>query len=159
MHFAEAARQFNITKRRGSDEYQHNRSWRSPAPRQPIVPKLRLCSGGGPLVIARRCCGVTVTDKDRGSLATQTRHDNLKPPTFLRRCFDIAEWIIPGAILALLPKCPLCLAAYLALITGVGFSMSTLMYLRMTLLTLCTASLLYLAVRSIRRARQSKLCD
>ena len=110
-------------------------------------------------MIAHPCCGVAATSKDRRSLATQTRPNDLKPPTFLRRCFDIAEWIIPGAILALLPKCPLCLAAYLALITGVGFSMSTLMYLRMALLTLCIASLLYLSIRSIRRARQSKLSD
>jgi hypothetical protein len=67
-------------------------------------------------VIVHRCCGVAATNKDLGPLATQTRNNQLKSPTFLRRCFDISEWIIPGAILAMLPKCPLCLAAYVALI-------------------------------------------
>jgi hypothetical protein len=87
MHFAEAASQFNIPK----EEEAMNTSAIEHGDHQPIVRKLRLCTGGGPLVIAHPCCGAAATDKDRRSLSTQTRHDDLKPPTFLRRCFDIAE--------------------------------------------------------------------
>jgi hypothetical protein len=105
---------------------------------------------------AHRCCSVVATDTDCGALAAQTTHDGTRRPTFLRRCLDIAEWVIPGAILALLPKCPICVAAYIALITGVGLSMSTLIYLRSLLIILCAASLLYLSVRTIRRARHLK---
>jgi hypothetical protein len=104
-------------------------------------------------MIARRCCNAAFADASPKTLAAQT-HDGIRPPTFLRRCFDIAEWIVPGAILALLPKCPLCLIAYFGLATGVGISMSTLMQLRTFLVLLCAASLFYLAIRSIQRVHR-----
>jgi hypothetical protein len=71
--------------------------------------------------------------------------------TFAKRFMDVAGWTVPGAILALLPKCPACLAVYIAIGTGFGISVSTATILRMLLLILCTSSLLYLAIKPVRR--------
>lgn len=38
-----------------------------------------------------------------------------------RRLSGFVAALLPGAALALLPKCPLCLVAWVALVTGVGF--------------------------------------
>jgi hypothetical protein len=50
-----------------------------------------------------------------------------------------------------MPKCPACLAGYLALATGVGISISAASYVRTFLLTACVASLGILAVAAMRR--------
>jgi hypothetical protein len=68
---------------------------------------------------------------------------------------ELAGWIIPGATLALLPKCPACVAAYIALATGVGISFSAATYIRTSLLVASVVVLLYVAARrGIRWARE-----
>jgi hypothetical protein len=74
-----------------------------------------------------------------------------KTPTRGRSARYIFAWILPSAILVLMPKCPVCLAAHVALWTGLGMSLSTATYLRWVLLMLCVASLLFLIVK--RQAR------
>src|SRR5687767_7991866 len=50
-----------------------------------------------------------------------------RSPTVTQRCAAAAGWVVPGAILAVLPKCPACVAGYLA-IAGIGVSMTTASY-------------------------------
>jgi len=58
---------------------------------------------------------------------------------------------VPGAVLALLPKCPACFAAWAALWTGIGLSMPVASGLHMTLIGVCFAMLIFLARRPVRR--------
>lgn len=72
-------------------------------------------------------------------------------PTTGRRLSGMARWIVPGVVLAFLPKCPSCLAAYVAIGTGVGLSVSTAANFRTLLIILCSGSLLYFAGKKLRR--------
>ena len=67
-----------------------------------------------------------------------------------RRGGEVAGWVGPGLMLALLPKCPACVAGYVAL-AGVGISISTATYLRWLWLIASLVFLLYFATRLVRR--------
>jgi len=70
-----------------------------------------------------------------------------------RRSGEIAGWIVPSAILALLPKCPVCLAAYLMMATGISISVAAAVSLRAFLVLVCVSSLVLLGRRYIRNLR------
>ena len=74
--------------------------------------------------------------------------------SFIQRCRRIAGWIVPSAILILLPKCPMCIAAYIALATGAGISLSTATWVRLLAIFACVGSLSYLAIRGLQRTGQ-----
>jgi hypothetical protein len=98
-------------------------------------------------VSAHRCCKDAACGSGTEPHAARTAARDLRPPTYARRCLDVAGWVVPGAVLALLPKCPACLAAYVAIGTGVWLSISTATYLRMALVISCVALIGFLVAR------------
>jgi hypothetical protein len=80
------------------------------------------------------CCGNIPESESHGTA-----------PQVARRGAALAAWIVPSILLAFFPKCPACLAAYVAMATGVGLSVSTAGYLRTALFLACVASLATLA--------------
>jgi hypothetical protein len=83
--------------------------------------------------------------------------DARQQSTWLRRAREVAGWLIPGALLALIPKCPICLAAYVALCSGLTLSCSSPHILMRTLTALCIGTLALCVVRRVVNCRQNKL--
>lgn len=77
---------------------------------------------------------------------------SLQAPVRPGRSFaGFVRWLVPGLTLVLMPKCPVCFAGYIALVSGVGLSLPVASALRTSLIVLCVASLAFLAVRALRR--------
>jgi tRNA(Arg) A34 adenosine deaminase TadA len=76
--------------------------------------------------------------------------------TRLRRVREAAGWILPGALLALLPKCPMCLAAYVVLGTGLSLSYSSAHILLRALIAICLGALALCIVRRVVNCRRNK---
>jgi hypothetical protein len=70
-----------------------------------------------------------------------------------RRLAGAATSVLPGAVLVLLPKCPLCLAAWLTLFTGIGVSEATAAQLRGLIVVFSIAAIALIAARMIRAYR------
>ena len=72
------------------------------------------------------------------------------------RCAGTAKWAVPASALALLPKCPACVAAYVAAATGLGISAAAAAALRTTVLVVCVVSLIAVAVKAFRTRPQQR---
>jgi hypothetical protein len=70
-------------------------------------------------------------------------------PTLVRRVRRFSSWVLPSVILVMVPKCPVCLAAYVAIFTGVSLSLATATCLRWAILLVGVVSLLYLIVQRL----------
>ena len=67
------------------------------------------------------------------------------------RKLDASGWLVSGGLLLLVPKCPMCLAAYVAAFTGLGLPLTAAAGLRWAMIALCFASLGFLTIRLIKR--------
>jgi hypothetical protein len=84
------------------------------------------------------CCEMREGERTGGSL--------------LRSLFRwVAKSAVPGAVLVLMPKCPMCVVAYVALVSGVGISVSLAARLRVMVLVLCGVVLIYFAATALWR--------
>ena len=86
-----------------------------------------------------------------------TNRDARQQRTWLRHGREVAGWIVPGVLLALMPKCPMCLVAYVALCSGLTMSCSSAHILMRLLTTLCIGTLALCVVRRVVNSRQNKL--
>ena len=68
-----------------------------------------------------------------------------------RRVPRSAMGTMPGIVLVLLPKCPLCLAAWLTAMTGLGVSITVATYLDRLAVVVCVAALAVWTVQLVRR--------
>jgi hypothetical protein len=88
------------------------------------------------------CCQRAAPGRDNVSVS--------RPASRWRRAGGAAGWIVPGITLALVPKCPVCLAAYVAVATGIGVSLPVAALLRTTLLIGCVTALVLVAGSQLR---------
>lgn len=68
-----------------------------------------------------------------------------------RRLTKAAAPTLPGILLLLLPKCPLCLAAWIALATGIGISATAASYLREGVIAVCIAMFIAVMASEVGR--------
>jgi hypothetical protein len=80
-----------------------------------------------------------------------------KAATLRRRFLSVVGWVLPGATVALMPKCPACFAAYIAAATGLGISFTTASYLRTAAILLCLSLVFAMSLVHIGRLRRTVL--
>jgi hypothetical protein len=93
-----------------------------------------------------RCCC-----NEREPSAPPPRPSDTAPRTGWRRMAALVQWAIPVTVLALVPKCPMCVAAYVVLFTGIGLSLPAAAAIRWALIALSIAAIAYLLVRALWR--------
>lgn len=71
-----------------------------------------------------------------------------------RRGARVAAFLLSSATLVLMPKCPMCLAAYVTVATGVGLSVTTAAHLRLGVLAVCVSVVTALTLQVIWRRRR-----
>jgi hypothetical protein len=68
-----------------------------------------------------------------------------------QRLSGSAASILPTAVVLFLPKCPLCLAAWLTAVTGIGISAAAAAYVRGTIVVFWGAALALTVAQLVRR--------
>src|SRR5262245_14727551 len=66
-----------------------------------------------------------------------------------KRSTSLLGWVLPTAVLTLVPKCPVCVAAYVAVFTGIGLSITAATYLRTAVIVVAVAILCAMCVRQV----------
>jgi hypothetical protein len=101
------------------------------------------------------CC--TIATSAARHNANKAADGKTHPSSLVRRGFALAKCSLPAVVLALLPKCPACLAAYVALGTGISLSVAAASFLRTLLIGICVATLLWIFARAFRSAPMNRL--
>ncbi len=70
--------------------------------------------------------------------------------SIIRRIWHGVHWVLPTTLLVLTPKCPMCVAGYIVMFTGVGVTLTTARYVWILTPVLCVIWLAYLSCRAFR---------
>lgn len=81
---------------------------------------------------------------DRAVYAGGSRRWSRRAGVFLR-------WAFPITALALVPKCPACVAAYVLLLSGIGLSLGAAAAIRWILIVGCVCAIVFLITRRALR--------
>ena len=100
--------------------------------------------------MSQHCCHTNSSDKDHSQTVDSSIIITAKRRTMFKRIFDSIRCVVPGAVLILLPKCPVCMAAWISVATGFGITVSAAGYLRISMIIVCVATLLYFVVRRLK---------
>ncbi|HLK06462.1 MAG TPA: hypothetical protein VKV30_00910 [Candidatus Angelobacter sp.] len=100
------------------------------------------------------CCSTVISPAR--NIANKAADGETHPSSAKRRGLALAKFSLPTLILALLPKCPACFAAYIAL-TGVSVSVADASTLRWTLVAICVAALVAALASSFRAMPKQRL--
>src|SRR6476619_2531518 len=100
------------------------------------------------------CCTVIGSRSHGGA----NKADGKSHPSGLRqRALAAMGFSLPTLVLALLPKCPACLAAYVALGTGISLSVAAASLLRTSLIGVCVAILVLFLASTLRTLPMNRL--
>jgi hypothetical protein len=88
------------------------------------------------------CCNLLSARNGNESSANVATDGNPRSSLRARRSLVATRWSLPALILILLPKCPACLAAYIALGTGVSLGAAASSNLRLALIGVCVAAII-----------------
>lgn len=100
---------------------------------------------------ARNAVAAPAPDADPGPGSSRAPSSPAAPAHVWRRIAALLQWAIPVTILALLPKCPACIAAYALLLTGFSVSYSGAAAARWVVISVCIIALAALAFSALRR--------
>lgn len=103
------------------------------------------------------CCAREVTERIDLAMAPEGARPNAAAK-LLRRVLRTIQWAAPAAALAMTPKCPACVAGYVAAVTGIGLSAAAAAQVRFALVWGCCALLALVVARrtfALRRSRSA----
>jgi hypothetical protein len=89
--------------------------------------------------------------RNAASSASATESEKRLAGRALRRSQGAAGWALPSIGLVLVPKCPMCIAAWLALGGGLGISFTAASWLRTGFIWLCWGALALMTVLFIKQ--------
>jgi Fe2+ transport system protein B len=106
-------------------------------------------------MITLTCCQITASRTQ--SFSSKAADGKAHPSSGKQRWFALAKFSLSALVLALLPKCPACFAAYIALGTGISVSVAAASFLKTLLVAICVGMLIWFLASAFRSVITGRL--